>query len=491
MRRRRIFVSSVQKELASERVALRDYIRSDPLLKRFFDVFLFEDLPAADRRADEVYLQEVGDCDIYLGLFANEYGREDGDGLSPTEREFHAATVQSKTRLIYVKGANDNDKHPKMRSLIGRAGDQLIRRRFDDLATLVPAIYASLVEYLEEHQLIATGPWDATPCLKATTDDLDADAMQAFIRQARYARNFPLAESTAPVDLLSHLNLLDGTRPTNAALMLFGKKPQRFFPTSLIKCAHFHGTEIAKPIPSYQTYKGTVFELVDQAIDFVMSKIAASVGTRSDSAQAPVTYEIPREVVAEGIVNAVAHRDYASNASVQVMLFSDRLEITNPGRLPESLTLESLRHPHSSVPHNPLLAEPLYLTQYIERMGTGTGDMIRLCIENGLPEPVFGYRDGFITTIWRPTGKNTGGTCEMPGKMPGKMSGKMSGKNLSKTEAKVVQLMRDNPTVTLPEIAEATDRLERTIEKLVRKLKEQEIIGRVGPAKGGHWKVFE
>ena len=98
-------------------MGLREYIRSDPLLKRFFDVFLFEDLPAADRRADEVYLQEVGDCEIYVGLFAKEYGWEVGDGLSPTEHEFNAATEQGKTRLIYVKGANDKDKHPKMRSL--------------------------------------------------------------------------------------------------------------------------------------------------------------------------------------------------------------------------------------------------------------------------------------------------------------------------------------------------------------------------------------
>ncbi len=80
-------------------------------------------------------------------------------------------------------------------------------------------------------------------------------------------------------------------------------------------------------------------------------------GTRSESAQAPVTYEIPRDAVAEAIVNAVAHRDYAGNGSVQVMLFSDRLEITNPGELPHSLTLESLRHPHNSVPRNPLIAD--------------------------------------------------------------------------------------------------------------------------------------
>jgi hypothetical protein len=65
-------------ELAAERRALKEYIEGDPLLRRFFDVFLFEDLPASDRRADDVYLDEVDRCGIYLGLFGNEYGYEDG-----------------------------------------------------------------------------------------------------------------------------------------------------------------------------------------------------------------------------------------------------------------------------------------------------------------------------------------------------------------------------------------------------------------------------
>ena len=126
-----------------------------------------------------------------------------------------------------------------------------------------------------------------------------------------------------------------------------------------MKCAHFHGTRAAKPIPSYHVYKGTVFELVDQAVDFVMSKINLAVGTRAESTQVPVEYELPLEVVREAIVNAVAHRDYTSNGSVQVMLFADRLEVWNPGSLPASLTLEMLRQPHGSVPGNPLLAESL------------------------------------------------------------------------------------------------------------------------------------
>lgn len=81
----------------------------------------------------------------------------------------------------------------------------------------------------------------------------------------------------------------------------------------------------------------------------------------------------------------MAHRDYTSNGSVQVMLFANRLEVRNPGRLPAPLTLDKLREAHTSVPGNPLLAESLYLAEYIERMGTGTLDMNDPPLRRGRP----------------------------------------------------------------------------------------------------------
>jgi len=218
--------------------------------------------------------------------------------------------------------------------------------------------------------------------------------------------------------------LLDDGHFTHAAVLLFAKKPQRFLISSEVKCAHFHGVEVAEPIPSYQVYKGTVFDLVDQAVDFVMSKINLWVGTRAESTQVPIKYEIPREVVTEAIVNAVVHRDYTTNASVQVMLFADRLEVWNPGVLPSSLTLEKLRQPHHSVPHNPLLAEPMYLTKYIERMGTGTRDMIVRCREAELPEPEFAVSTGIFTTTIRR--KVSVDTSKITGQVPGKSLWRLS-----------------------------------------------------------------
>ena len=401
--RLRIFVSSVQKELQAERLAIRDFVLGDALLRRFFDVFLFEDLPASDRRADDVYLKEVSRSRVYIGLFGAEYGNKDADGLSPTEREFDQATAKGKARLIFVKGSNDQGRHPKMQALIRKAGAQLIRRRFSDIADLTAAVYASLVEYLAETGGLLTKPFDAAACPEAKMADLSREKVREFLGRAQAERGYALGPRTSMGKALAHLNLLDGDRLSHAAVLLFAKRPQRFLITSEVKCLHFHGTEVRKPIPSYQVYKGTIFELVDQAVDFVMSKIARTVGTREHGPQAPVDYELPKEAVAEAIVNAVAHRDYASNASVQVMLFADRLEVWNPGELPPPLTLGLLRKPHPSIPHNPLIAEPLFLVRYIERAGTGTLDMIARCREANLPEPGFRQTAGqFVQTIWRP-----------------------------------------------------------------------------------------
>jgi predicted HTH transcriptional regulator len=397
-----IFISSVQREFAEERRALKAFIEGDALLRRFFTVFLFEDLPASDRRADAVYLSEVDRCAIYVGLLGNEYGSEDAAGVSPTEREFDRATEHGKPRLIFVKGAGDSDRSPKMAALIRKAGSQLIRRRFNGVPELNAALYASLVDHLEASGALQARPFEERPCPDATLDDLNAQAVSQFVRAARYERQFPLPVETPFADVLAHLHLLRGAQPTNAAMLLFGRDPQRFVPCAEVRCMHFHGTEIQRPVPFYRIFKGTLFEQVDMALDFVLSKLNRSVGTRAESVQAPVRYEIPPDVVREAIVNAVAHRDYTSPGAVQVSVFADRVEVWNPGTLLPPLTPESLRHPHGSLLRNPRLCEALFLARYIEKYGTGTLMMIRECAAHALPEPDFAQRGGeFTTAVWR------------------------------------------------------------------------------------------
>ena len=398
----RIFISSVQKEFAAERAALRDYLKNDPLLKRFFEVFLFEDLPASDRRVDAVYLEEVAASEIYIGLFGNEYGVPDKTGVSPTEREFNQAAALGKLRLIYVKGADDKSKHLKMQALIRRAGSELVRRRFITGDGLCAALYASLIDHLVRTGAIQSLPFDEQACPEAALDDLDGEAIRRFLRGAHRRRRFPLSDSTSVSEVLAHLNLSRDGRPTWAAVLLFGRQPQRFVSCAEVRCMHFHGTSVQRPAPYYRIFKGTLFEQMEQAVDFVLSKLDVSVGTRSVSNQAPTRYELQPEVIREAVVNAIVHRDYAQPGAIQISVFADRLEVWNPGELLPPLTLEKLRKPHRSVTRNARVCEAFYLSGNIEKYGTGTLMMIQESVGHALPEPDFTGGPGeFKVTLWR------------------------------------------------------------------------------------------
>jgi predicted HTH transcriptional regulator len=258
------------------------------------------------------------------------------------------------------------------------------------------------VDYLEACGTIQTRPFEDRPCQEATIDDVDARAVTSFVRLARLERQFPLPVKTPTADVLAHLHLLHGDRPGNAAILLFGRDPQRFLPSAEVRCMHFHGTDIQRPVPFYRVFKGTLFEQVDMAVDFVLSKLNRSVGTRAESNQAPVRHEIPPDVIREAIVNAIAHRDYTTAGAVQVSVFADRVEVWNPGALLPPLTPESLRRPHGSIARNPRICEALFLTHYIEKYGTGTLMMIRESLAHALPEPDFAQRGGeFTIAVWR------------------------------------------------------------------------------------------
>jgi len=398
-----LFISSVQKELAAERRAVKDFITHDPLLSRFIsDVFLFEDIPARDRKPYDIYLGEVEQRDIYLAILGNEYGWKNEDGKSPTELEFEHATKTHRERLIFVKGNNDKAREPEMARLVARAGRQVTRRRFSDTSGLIREVYASLVEFLENHGALRTTPFDGSVCDGATLRDIDKSRVTAFVETAEAVGRLKLKGSRAPKAILQNFNLLRDGQPTNAAILLFGKNPRQFFNNVQLHCLHFHGTEKRKPIASQQPYEGTLVEVIDEAVEFVLGKLDRRVGTHAESTQAPVTFEIPRSVILEAIVNAVAHRNYDHNGFVQVIVFADRVEVWNPGELPPGLTPDILRQPHGPIPRNPLIAEPLFRTKYAEKVGTGTTDMIADCRAAGLPEPDFEQRGPhFVVTLWR------------------------------------------------------------------------------------------
>ena len=375
----KVFISSVQREFAEERRLLCDYIRTDALLGKFFVPFIFEDMPASEVSAQKAYLTQAAGCHIYLGIFGTQYGYEDAEGISPTEREYDTATAHFAHRLTYTLLTNE-PRHPKEQAFISKVEQDVVRRGFATYEELRTAVYTSLIDYLVQKEIIRRVPFDAAAHPTATYDDIDTERVRTFVNKAKEKRNFPLTFADGMEKIFTGIHV---------------------FRTSEVRCAQFYGTKVEKPIRNYQVFTGSLFEMIDKAVGFVMSRIDARVGTRDHSVDAPVDYELPESAVAEAIANAVAHRDYASNASVQVMLFRDRVEIWNPGRLPDGFTVQKLREVHSSEPTNPVIAHPLFLAGYIEHLGTGTTDMITACKQYGLLEPEFRQAEDFRTIIYR------------------------------------------------------------------------------------------
>jgi len=391
----KIFVSGAQKELKKERRAVKEFIRKDALLSEYFDVFLFEDSPAKSKSAEMAYIEEVRKGDIYVGIFGQQYGGSGKEKMSPTEAEFREAKAKHKEILIYIKGQNTVDKlrDGGMREFISeiknpKAGYSY--RRFDTVTELTNLVYESLISFLKEKGEIGKAGFDQRICEGAKLSDIDSAKVKWFLKVARTKRNFPLGVDASISDVFTHLKLMREGKLTNAALLLFGKSPRKFFDQAKIKCVQLPSTEVVKPFSSYHIYEEeNLFEQVDKAVAFVLDSIKFPVIQQAHTVQVARPREIPEFAIHEAIVNAVAHRDYNTTSSVQVMVFLDRVEIWNSGTLPGNLKVEDLRKPHSSHPSNPTLASVLFFADYIQQVGSGTTEMIRQCKEHGLPEPEF------------------------------------------------------------------------------------------------------
>ena len=403
LKKLKVFISSVQSEFAKERAELAGYLRQDPLLGTFFEPFIFEEVPANTHSPGKVYLTEVKDSDIYIGLLGASYGFEDEMGVSPTEREYDQAKTEHIPRWIFIKNIAGAERHPKEAELIRKIEKDVSRKKFSDVDSLKKEVYNSSVLYLKQTGKIESHDFDDSLHSTADIQSLDETKVKEFVIIAREKRNFPLKETASVEQVLKHLRMIRNGKIVNSALLAFAPDPQLYFSSATIKCAHFHGIQVQKPIPDYKEFGGTVFEVADEAVNFVLSKISLSTGTREKSNQVETIYEIPRAVISESIINAVAHRDYYSKGSIQVSVFRDRIEVTNPGSLPPELEISDLKEPHSSYPHNPLLAGCMFLTGEIERYGTGTLEMFKLTKERGLKPPLITLDEGFKVTIWRPS----------------------------------------------------------------------------------------
>lgn len=148
--------------------------------------------------------------------------------------------------------------------------------------------------------------------------------------------------------------------------------------------------------------KGNFFELLDAGMAFLFKHLSQSgviKGLRREE-----RLEIPVEALREALTNALCHRLMDSpSGSVGISIFDDRVEIENTGHLPNELTTETIKLPHRSYPQNPIIADALYLTTFLESWGTGVSRIINACKAVGLPEPEYGTDGAFVwITFKRP-----------------------------------------------------------------------------------------
>ncbi len=195
--------------------------------------------------------------------------------------------------------------------------------------------------------------------------------------------------------------------------------------------------------------------------------------------------EVPVRAMKEAIINSLCHRDFYNPKSNEIAIYRDRIEIYNPGQFPfDHDPAEFIAGKGKSYPRNPLIAEAFYLTKDIERWGSGIRRIKEECDAAGVKVFFEMIPTGFQVTFFRPEGA-------VDEKAAGEAVQKTVVKSRVKSRVKILELMMQNPEITIPQIAEETDLSVKGVEKAIKILKEEGRLKRIGPDKGGHWEVLE
>ena len=239
--------------------------------------------------------------------------------------------------------------------------------------------------------------WDEQICEDASLEDIDEDKVRWFLRRAKYERRLELDPETPLRESLEKLELLRGGKLTNAAVLLFGKNPQRFFIQSETRCARFKGLKPLEFI-DMKVFGRNIIDQREDALEFVKEHIRLHAEIKGT--ERVERWEYPIEAIREAITNAICHRNYETVSNVQIRIFDDRIEVWGCGPLPEPLTPEDLKREHKSILRNPQIGKSFFLIKFIEQWGTGTNRMIEQCLRHGLPEPLFEEVAGdFVVTF--------------------------------------------------------------------------------------------
>lgn len=190
------------------------------------------------------------------------------------------------------------------------------------------------------------------------------------------------------------------------------------------------------------------------------------------------------EALREALINAICHRQYEKyNLTIGISIYDDRVEIENPGIFPQQLTVETIRQPHISYPYNPIIAEVLFKTTFLENWGSGIGRIIEKCKECNLQEPEWSVKGGFVTVTFKRPINDTNEPINEPINEPNK--------SINKRQKTIIDLMKVNPRITRLSLSQELGVSLATIKRELQDLNNKQIIKYVGNKKSGHWEIFK
>lgn len=326
--------------------------------------------------------------------------------------------------------------------------------------------------------------WDIKPAYEIEIGDLNEERVRAAVRLGvRGNRLHASADGDSMNVLLQKLNLLTkDAKPTNAAAMLFATHPNRY-PQFLLRMCRFRGKTKEVFVDPQEVY-GNFFDILDAGISFCFKHLFLTGEIKG--LRRVETLEIPLEALREALINALCHRDYEQiYASASLAIFDDRIEISNPGRLPIELTPETILLPHSSYPHNPLIAQVLYLTSYLDKWGSGVERIVQLCKEANISMPAYSVANRLVTlTFYRPALSDD----------VTKSDTKNDTKNDTKSkrtlrQQEIIKLVAENPTISIATLALRLKVSKPTIKREMFSL--SDVLEHIGPTNGGYWRIRE
>ena len=214
-------------------------------------------------------------------------------------------------------------------------------------------------------------------------------------RWAEFARRAGIDPTLDPMTVLENLHLARETEMTHAGAWLLADDITRFTFQAGVTCAVFRGSAKTHIIDRKE-FHGNLYNIYQDVMGYLQAKLNSALIPNARGRDERL--ELPESALREALVNAIAHRDYRSTASVHVYIFQDRVEIVTPGGLPAGMREEDLGN--RSVPRNPLLFSMLYRMKLVEQIGSGIRRIHDACREHGVSVPSIQVSPDWVTVTF-------------------------------------------------------------------------------------------